>query len=436
MTAIVGVMNKAGVAIAADSAVTVTSQNDRKIYNQAKKIFTLSKIHPIGIMIYNSAALMNTPWEIIIKLYREQLKDKCFDKVEDYIVDFLDFLKKNDYFCSTEIQKVFFQLFLASIVDEIFKKHINKISKDISTWTADDKLNFQATLQEDIQQIIQNLITNTNNTICPTFDNFSIEDFTTSSLFDVVNTIFQKLEGSINFELDISVKEQFILLFYQVLQRNIFFNNFTGLVFVGYGDKEIYPSLIPINVSFAFDDKLRFAYDTNKKAQINDFQSQAICPFAQTDVMDTILTGIDPLLHHNTVEAFEKFLSEFKLDIGNIVNTIDVDLANGIKNLDLSVIVSNFATQLQQLKQQNYIYPLMSTIGSLSKEDMAEMAESLIYLTYLKRRITNAEESVGGPVDVAIISKGDGFIWIKRKHYFQPELNQHFFANYFKNIPT
>ena len=63
---------------------------------------------------------------------------------------------------------------------------------------------------------------------------------------------------------------------------------------------------------------------------------------------------------------------------------------------------------------------------------VAEMAESLIYLTYLKRRITFAEESVGGPVDVAIISKGDGFIWKKRKHYFKPELNPHFFSTYLR----
>jgi hypothetical protein len=27
-----------------------------------------------------------------------------------------------------------------------------------------------------------------------------------------------------------------------------------------------------------------------------------------------------------------------------------------------------------------------------------------------------------------IISKGDGFIWIKRKHYFDPRLNPRFFA--------
>lgn len=33
---------------------------------------------------------------------------------------------------------------------------------------------------------------------------------------------------------------------------------------------------------------------------------------------------------------------------------------------------------------------------------------------------------------VAVISKGDGFVWINRKHYFKPELNAPFFSNYFK----
>jgi hypothetical protein len=33
-----------------------------------------------------------------------------------------------------------------------------------------------------------------------------------------------------------------------------------------------------------------------------------------------------------------------------------------------------------------------------------------------------------------VISKGDGFIWIKRKHYFDPALNYHFFANYYQTL--
>ena len=59
----------------------------------------------------------------------------------------------------------------------------------------------------------------------------------------------------------------------------------------------------------------------------------------------------------------------------------------------------------------------------LPKEELAELAEALVNLTSLKRRVSPADETVGGPIDVAIISKGDGLVWIKRKHYFKPELN-------------
>jgi hypothetical protein len=60
------------------------------------------------------------------------------------------------------------------------------------------------------------------------------------------------------------------------------------------------------------------------------------------------------------------------------------------------------------------------------------MAESLVSLTSFKRRVTQDPETVGGPIDVAVISKGDGFVWINRKHYFNPALNHQFFANYFR----
>ena len=64
----------------------------------------------------------------------------------------------------------------------------------------------------------------------------------------------------------------------------------------------------------------------------------------------------------------------------------------------------------------------------LPKEQLAEMAESLVNLTALKRRVSSQEETVGGPTDVALITKGDGLIWVKRKHYFAPELNPSYFS--------
>ncbi len=70
----------------------------------------------------------------------------------------------------------------------------------------------------------------------------------------------------------------------------------------------------------------------------------------------------------------------------------------------------------------------------LPKDELAAMAEALVSLTSFKRKVTMESETVGGPIDVAVISKGDGFVWIKRKHYFDAELNPQFFSNNYKGV--
>jgi hypothetical protein len=98
MTAVVGILNKHGIAIAADSAVTVSGTMGRKIYNYANKIFALSKHHPVGIAVYNNAQFMGIPWEVVVKEYRRQLGTKAFESLADYQTDFFRWLKANGYF--------------------------------------------------------------------------------------------------------------------------------------------------------------------------------------------------------------------------------------------------------------------------------------------------------------------------------------------------
>ena len=69
-------------------------------------------------------------------------------------------------------------------------------------------------------------------------------------------------------------------------------------------------------------------------------------------------------------------------------------------------------------------------------KDLAQVASTLVSLSSFQKRMSFERETVGGPIDVAVISKGDGFIWIDRKHYFRSDLNQHFFENYFNNVPA
>mgnify|MGYP001604446777 CR=1 FL=1 len=67
-------------------------------------------------------------------------------------------------------------------------------------------------------------------------------------------------------------------------------------------------------------------------------------------------------------------------------------------------------------------------LGALPFDELAELAETLVLLESLKERVTRPSASVSGPIDVAVISKNDGFIWIKRKHYFDPKLNPRYFT--------
>lgn len=85
-----------------------------------------------------------------------------------------------------------------------------------------------------------------------------------------------------------------------------------------------------------------------------------------------------------------------------------------------------------EYSNENHVQPVMQAVSVLPKDELAKMAESLVNITSFKRKITLDIESVGGPIDVAVISKGDGFIWVKRKHYFKPDLNPAFFANYYR----
>lgn len=429
MTAVVGILNKHAVAIAADSAVTIGSNGGRKIFNKANKVFTLSKQHPVGIMIYNSASFMTTPWETIIKVYRKQLGSTSFSTLKEYEQNFIAFLRAKNFYTDTGMQNAFLENFVLDVLNSIINEIASQNKDLIENPSNESREQFLTILEEQLDNIISHWGGLTE--FCPEFMDYTIEMFSAYSeqIFERIRQL-RFTENGIVISSELLAK--MIQAVYSILRAKEELSNFTGLIFTGFGEDEIYPQLIPINISIVIDNRLRFYVNENRAASISNSHNGAVCPFAQTDVIDTILTGIDPSLENIYLNNFDALFKRYNQAIIDSIGDTNPLLTEQIQNLDVSAIVNQFSALNQQIKRENHIMPLMNAVSNLAKEDLAEMAESLIYLTYLKRRITFAEESVGGPVDVAVISKGDGFVWIKRKHYFRPELNQHFFDNYFK----
>jgi hypothetical protein len=97
-------------------------------------------------------------------------------------------------------------------------------------------------------------------------------------------------------------------------------------------------------------------------------------------------------------------------------------------------LVVALSSGIRQYASEMHSGPIVEIVNHLPKEELAAMAEALVNLTSFKRHVTKQAETVGGPIDVAVISRGDGLIWIKRKHYFDSTLNQHFLSNYYNDV--
>lgn len=414
MTAIVAVLNKHAVAVAADSAVTMGDTH--KVVNSANKIFTLSKYHPVAVMTYSNAAFMGVPWDIIIKEYRKELAKNSFEKLKDYVDDFITFLHKRLFFCDEETQRDYLKLLLDSFV---------KICRDELS-----RQNGFAAEELTTEQLKEKFISykehHRNDEKCSEFEHYAYDEFKKQ---------YYALVKEYSSQNGVNLSDELCEAFFCYLSAKLETPMNTGLVFVGYGENEIYPSLYPLNVSLAVDGRLRYYIDKDRIVEISDHGcATSIVPFAQIDVTQTIVRGINPTFRHILYDVISDTVSNVLEIIANHLTKDDstVAMAPIIRGLDTTLTTKNAIQTIQQQMFNCYTEPLLQTVIGLDKEDMANMAESFIALTSLVRRMQPREETVGGPVDVAVISKGDGFVWINRKHYFKPELNATFFQNYFR----
>jgi hypothetical protein len=431
MTAVVGILNKQAVAIAADSAVTISGVNSRKIFNHANKMFRLSVPGPVGVMLYNAADFMGTSWDIIFKLFRDEYGRKELPTLRAYQEAFVGFLRTQAFFKDAQQQSRSLYIYATTLFETI--------SRESLKGNQDAALRF-LTYQKDISGIGPLICEKIDllhdylleNPVKPFHD---FEDFDQDRLMETgkaaVDAAIKDKFTNFGLTLAPAYQDKLIRIITEYLRsQQHFLQLYSGIVFVGFGQEELFPSLIPLNVSAAFQDRFRGFVDEASSAAITHDNPTAICPFAQTDVIDTVLTGAAPRMSDLYIRHFEKFLEKYNQLIVSEFGSAAPELEGWLKRASGSHLTDTYAQQMSQYQEEHFIRPLVEAVATLSKEDLSEMAESLIYLTYLKRRITFAEESVGGPVDVAIISKCDGFIWKKRKHYFKPELNPHFFAHH------
>ena len=394
-------------------------EGGEKIYNSANKVFSLSKFHPIGIMVFGNATFMGIPWETIIKIFRDDnLFDKSFDKVKDYADELIGFLKENKIGVSEKDQSAYVKKIGVSYFNKIYReiqgeiKLTLKIKKEIN--------------EEESVKIIGDIIDYYHQKLSKRDDLSYLPESYASNLKNKFSEEFKeaKKESFDGFKFSQSDNRKLDDILCFLFTKNAFTNFETGIVVAGFGDQEIFPSVISYRIECLILKKLKFMLIQHPK--IDEKTPAFLSPFAQSEMVNTFMEGVDPLLfrkiQNKALSKFKKFSNRFKEN-----KTLDQEF-----NKFMNDFKKSFKKEIYKDFMEIHVNSILDSVAVLPKDELASLAESLVSLTSLKRKISfRQKETVGGPIDVAIISKGDGFIWIKRKHYFKPEPNYQFFENYF-----
>ena len=171
----------------------------------------------------------------------------------------------------------------------------------------------------------------------------------------------------------------------------------SGVVIAGMGEEEAFPALLQFLVGTIAGGKLRH-YKENS-CRIGVELNASVVPFARRETIDTIIAGIHP-------DLVETIFTE----VDRLVPRGRGDKTRNAKR------VERFKEDFEKHVLERYDGPFMAAVSGLPRQDLAKMAEALVSLTAFVMRMTaDQEETVAEPIDVALLSKGDGFTWVKHK---------------------
>ncbi len=433
MTAEIAVLNQSGVAIAADSAVTIEINGEYKVFQLANKVFTLSKYEPVGVMIFDSSTFMGIDWETIIKLYRNRLASGSSPHLRDYAADFLSYLTEATDLFEPVRQEDEFRARLRRLFRSIRKEFMDAANSAIEENGKIDDAEAKELLRSAVASKHQEFrsaerITHPDGTALGPEEVASVTTQCKGIIAEVRHEVFE--DAPIDSAISKKLNELGVLF----ATRKLMMNPASGIVFAGYGRQDVFPNVYSYYVEMTMGSLLK--HDPTHKLCIDKGQVAGIIPFAQSEMVFSFMEGVDPFYQKVIEKELSKRFDTYAEAVAQELFDDETQRRFVVDKLERAnrKLVSEFRSDLERYRKSEYAMPVTRMVASLPKVELATMAETLVNLRSFKRHVSTEAETVGGPIDVALISRGDGFVWIKRKHYFDPGKNHHFFANYYREV--
>lgn len=387
-------MNKIAAALASDSSVTMSTGNQvLRSYPTAEKIFPLTHPHRLAVLHNGCTELLRVPYAVLLAEWHRTLTAPLA-RVSDYATSFLMWIEAQTGIFDDANQDNFLEwmlrdYFLAvrnDILEECHRRSLQP--EDWETPIA------AALLEEVLAPRLRHLreLSSSEN-----LDQADIDAFMTSHAKTVQAALEWVFDDTPRSESGDQLLNEMAST---VVAATESFSSDADLIFVGFGEEELFPASQAVGVGGIFAGKVKSTIHPYNAITTDD--SAYISPYAQTEAMHTFLRGYHP-----------DFLAAAHQNLETALTAREHDPKDA--TFDTSKHHEQLTDQFERLSWDEFLQPLVSTVAGLPKAELARMAESLVGLQVL-RKLTRAEaETVGGPLDVATLTRGEGFTWCRHK---------------------
>lgn len=394
------IINRNGIALAADSAGTFTG--NRMFYNSMNKVFSLSKKYTYGAITCGNASLYSVSIDQV-------LKEFCvYSDEHDGVDDFFEITSMFQHFI--EEKKDYYRFDNAELTDCI--SNIKDIICNYNYGSRIKNIIEAGGSVSQIDEILDELEAEINNS--PRIENYDVRQYIDEKYREQYKTIIQNLIPELEKHNDQFnrfwklITETFNLSLIKETQNPI------RLLFAGYGSCDAFPKYVIVDVYTVVGGKLKYTI----REQFEESNNNAkIMPLGQGDVVLTFCRGIS-----------DAFISFIPLKVQEIISMKISGLSNSFTAEQNEMIMSSLLSCKEEISaaisdsiQNNNVNPIFESVQLIPLPEMAFLAESLVNITSLKRTFSldGNQQTVGGPTDVAVLSKGDGFVWVKNKSIYR-----------------
>ena len=413
-------MNRTSVAMAADSAVSVTD-GSRLLMSQpgVQKVFVLDGQAASGMMIYGLAEFCGCPWATVIEAFRRRGigAEPTLAGITNALLGLLTSLYNSDL-VSTEQTTYNFKTFVAFSAFDFFL-HVNAGVAGNQGQAFDDLLvKALENLEHDVRYT---MVDDDDGAPQPVergrvgSETSVLRDLIDEHLDDVLGRTCKELfgEGVINRE----VRGRLARIVVAGLTTTWIPTRLpaTGMVIAGFGRDEISPCYFEIRMFGLVGDLLK--HDYTKSGRLGPDLPVVIQSFAQDSAVNRFLYGADWTYQHETLTVTTRIA---ELLTQHVVEGSEYDAKTRKTMISLATVVATEAVRISlQRASISHFVDILQTFGqrvrsATSVEPLGALAGQLLGLPIAESELTG-NSTVARPFSILRLSKGGASLTLEKE---------------------